>query len=206
MPDSSPNDDIAYVRRLAESGAHAPLRGGRFLAWWGLLLTGAYVAHHFALRQQPSGDGAVFGIIWLSFGVAGGIGQLLLARSMRGAAGAGSAGNRASRVVWAAGAGAILAMVAGSAVAAQGPAGPGAMDWIVPLGFACYACALIVTGSLARDRTAVAAGWAAIALVGLSAALIASPYRYLLAAAGVALTVLVPGLLLILRNGRHDAR
>jgi hypothetical protein len=202
MSDPSADDDIAYVRRLAESGAHAPLRGGRFLAWWGLLLTIAYVAHYFALRQQPSGDGAVFGIIWMSFGAVGAAGQVLLARSLRTAAGAGSAGNRASRVVWAAGAGAILAMVAGSAVAAQGPAGPAAMDWIVPLAFACYACALIVTGSLARDRIAIGAGWAAIALVGLSAALIASPYRYLLAAAGVALTVLLPGLLLILRERR----
>jgi hypothetical protein len=194
------DDDIAYVRRLAESGAHAPLRGGRFLVWWGLLLTIAYIAHYFALRQHPIGDGAVFGIIWISFGLVGWTGQAVLARSMRAAPGSGSAGNRASRVVWAAGAGAILAMVVGSAIAAQGKAGPAAMDWIVPLAFACYACALIVTGSLARDRTAIAAGWGAIALVGLSAALIASPWRYLLAAAGVALTVLLPGLLLVLRE------
>ncbi|MEA3033333.1 MAG: hypothetical protein QOH86_1349 [Sphingomonadales bacterium] len=202
MPVTAADDDIAYVRRLAESGAHAPLKGGRFLVWWGLLLTLAYVAHHFALGQHPSGNGAVFGIIWISFGVIGGVGQVLLAKSMRAAPGGGSAGNRASRVVWAAGAGAIIAMVVGSGVAAQGPAGPHAMDWIVPLAFACYACALIVTGSLARDRTVIVAGWGAIALVGLSAALIASPYRYLLAASGVALTVLLPGLLLMLREPR----
>ncbi|MEA3035313.1 MAG: hypothetical protein QOH04_1075 [Sphingomonadales bacterium] len=200
MSETAADDDIAYVRRLAESGAHAPLRGGRFLAWWGLLLTIAYLAHYFALRQHPSGNGLVFGIIWMSFGVVGWGGQMLLARSMRAAPGGGSAGNRASRVVWGAGAGAILAMVAGSAIAAQGKAGPAAMDWIVPLAFACYACALIVTGSLARDRTAILAGWGAIFLVGLSAALIASPWRYLLAAAGVALTVLLPGLLLMLRE------
>jgi hypothetical protein len=202
MPTTAADDDIAYVRRLAESGAHAPLKGGRFLAWWGVLLTVAYVAHHFALRQHPSGEAPVFGIIWIGFAVLGGAGQFLLARSMRAGPGAGSAGNRASRVVWAAGAGAIIAMVVGSAVAAQGPAGPAAMDWIVPLGFACYACALMVTGSLAQDRTVIVAGWGAIALVGLSAALIASPYRYLLAAAGVALTVLLPGLLLLMREPR----
>ncbi len=34
-------DDIAYVRRLAESGAMAPLNGGRFMAWWGLLVASA---------------------------------------------------------------------------------------------------------------------------------------------------------------------
>ena len=31
-------EDIAYVRQLAESGARAPLIGGRFMAWWGLLV------------------------------------------------------------------------------------------------------------------------------------------------------------------------
>jgi hypothetical protein len=202
MTTTAADDDIAYVRRLAESGAHAPLKGGRFLAWWGALLTVAYVAHHFALRQHPSGAAPVFGIIWISFAVLGFVGQMLLVRSMRAAPGGGSAGNRASRVVWGAGAGAIIAMVVGSGIAAQGPAGPHAMDWIVPLGFACYACALIVTGSLARDRTVIVAGWGAIALVGLSAALIASPWRYLLAAGGVALTVLLPGLLLLMREPR----
>ncbi|MEA3039870.1 MAG: hypothetical protein QOE79_2383, partial [Sphingomonadales bacterium] len=29
MPTTAADDDIAYVRRLAESGAHAPLKGGR---------------------------------------------------------------------------------------------------------------------------------------------------------------------------------
>jgi hypothetical protein len=202
MSETAADDDIAYVRKLAESGAHAPLKGGRFLVWWGLLLTIAYTAHYFALRQHPSGNAAVFGIIWISFAALGFAGQMLLVRSMRAGQGGGSAGNRASRVVWGAGAGAIVAMVVGSAIAAQGPAGPHAMDWIVPLAFACYACALIVTGSLARDRTVIVAGWGAIALVGLSAALIASPYRYLLAAAGVALTVLLPGLLLLMREPR----
>jgi hypothetical protein len=202
MSVTAADDDIAYVRRLAESGANAPLRGGRFLTWWGLLLTFAYLAQHFALQRHPSGEGAVFGIIWMSFGVIGWGGQVVLARTMRSAAGGGSAGNRASRVVWAAGAGAILAMVVGSMIAAQGKAGPAAMDWIVPLAFACYACALIVTGSLAKERIAILAGWGAIALVALSAASIASPWRYLLAAAGVALTVLLPGLLLMRREPR----
>ena len=200
MSVTAADDDIAYVRRLAESGAHAPLRGGRFLVWWGVLLTIAYIAHYFALRHHPSGEAPVFGIIWISFAVLGFAGQMVLAKSMRAGPGAGSAGNRASRVVWAAGAGAILAMVIGSAVAAQGPAGPAAMDWFVPLAFACYACALMVTGCLAQDRTVTLAGWGAIALVGFSAALIASPYRYLLAAAGVALTVLLPGLILLMRE------
>ena len=48
--------DLSYVRQLAESGAHSPLLGGRFMAWWGLLLTAAYLAHHFALAGAFGDD------------------------------------------------------------------------------------------------------------------------------------------------------
>ena len=189
-------DDIAYVRRLAESGAQAPLIGGRFTAWWGLLLTIAYTLHHFALRGDIGNGGAIFAIIWIGFAAAGVTGQLLLARGMPAKPGAGSAGNRAARSVWTAAACAIGAMVAGCAILSQST-GPSAFDWIVPVAFAVYACCLIVTGSLAANRVSLMAGAGAVAMVGLFTALILNPDRYLLAAAGIALTVLLPGLLLM---------
>ena len=191
------DDDIRYVRQLAESGAHAPLLGGRFMAWWGLLLSAAYICHHLALRGAIGDGDSIFGIIWLSFSVLGIVGQFALVRSMPRKAGEGSAGNRASRSVWFAAALAIGSMVIGAAVAAANGAGPSTFDWIVPVAFAVYACALVVTGSLAKNRVTVAAGGGAIAMVGLFTALILSPDRYLLAAAGVFVTVLVPGLLLL---------
>ncbi|HEX8572579.1 MAG TPA: hypothetical protein VF759_07505 [Allosphingosinicella sp.] len=193
----STRDDLDYVRRLAESGAHAPLLGGRFMAWWGLLLTAAYVAHHLALGGAIGDGGSIYPLIWSAFGIFGLGGQLLLARSMPPKAGAGSAGNRASRVAWCAAALAIASMVGGVTAAAVAGGGPATFDWIVPLAFAVYACALLVTGALAKSRTALAAGAGAIAMVGLFAALIGSPDRYLLAAAGVFATVLLPGLLLL---------
>ena len=190
-------EDLSYVRRLAESGAHAPLLGGRFMAWWGLLLTAAYVAHHLALAGTIGDGGTIYPLIWGCFGLLGLGGQLLLARSMPAKAGAGSAGNRASRIAWCTAGMAIAAMVGGVTAAAVRGAGPAAFDWIVPVAFAVYACALVVTGSLARSRITMVAGAGAIVMVGLFTALILSPERYLLAAAGVALTVLLPGLLLL---------
>ena len=191
------HEDLSYVRRLAESGAHAPLLGGRFMAWWGLLLTAAYIAHHLALAGAIGDGRTIYLLIWGAFGLFGLGGQLLLARSMPAKAGAGSAGNRASRIAWCAAGLAIASMVAGVTATAIGGAGPAAFDWIVPVAFAVYACALLVTGSLARSRITMIAGAGAIAMVGLFAALILSPDRYLLAAAGVFATVLLPGLLLL---------
>src|SRR5688500_6556398 len=198
------SDDLDYVRRLAESGAHAPLLGGRFMLWWGLCLTIAYVAHHFAL-EGAIGDGrTIFGIIWISFAVAGVGGQLLLGRTMPAKAGSGSAGNRASHPVWLGGACAIASMVVGPVIAAQSGAGAATFDWIVPVAFAVYASALIVTGTLARDTITRLAGYGAVIMVGLFTALILSPDRYLLAAAGVFFTVLLPGLLLLRAEPRSQ--
>lgn len=193
-------EDIAYVRRLAESGAQAPLIGGRFMAWWGLALTIAYVAHHFALKGVIGDGESIFAIIWIGFAVIAVLGQLVLVRAMPAKAGAGSAGNRASRSVWAAGAFAINSMVFGTVLAAGSGAGPATFDWIVPVAFAVYACALIVTGSLSGDRVTKLAGYGAVVMVGLFTALILNESRYLIAAAGVAATVLLPGLVLLARE------
>ena len=194
-------DDLAYVRRLAESGAMAPLNGGRFMAWWGLLVTIGWTAQHLAINGVIGDGNTIFGIIWGSFAIAGLTGQLVLARAMPGKPGEGSAGNRASRVVWGAGAAAIVSMVIGVAILAR-QVGYEVFDWIVPVAFAVYACALIVTGALACERIAMIAGYGAVLMVGLFTAFILDPNRYLIAAAGAAATVLLPGVMLWLREPR----
>lgn len=192
-------DDIAYVRRLAESGARAPLIGGRFMVWWGLLVAIGWVAQHLALNGIIGDGNRVFGVIWGSFAIVGLAGQALLARSMPKKAGAGSPGNLASRPVWSAAALTIVSMVIGVALLAPN-AGFHVFDWIVPLAFAVYACALIVTGRLAAEQIVLVAGYASAAMVGLFTALILHPDRYLVAAAGAAATVLLPGLVLLARE------
>jgi hypothetical protein len=203
MSDASA-DDIAYVRRLSESGARAPLTGGRFMAWWGLLVTIGWTAQHLAINGVIGDRNTIFGIIWMTFGIVGALGQVVLARSMPAKAGQGSAGNRASRTVWGAGALAILSMVAGVAVLANTGAGYAVFDWIVPVAFSVYACALLVTGALAGERIAIVAGYGAVVLVGLFTAFMLNPDRYLLAAAGAALTVALPGILLVMREPRAE--
>jgi hypothetical protein len=191
-------DDIAYIRHLSESGARAPLIGGRFMAWWGFLLTIAYLGQHLAINGLIGDGRLIFGIIWGSFTLLGVGGQLILARSITGKPGQGSAGNLAMRSVWAMGALSIGAMVAGCAIISGHRLG-GAWTWdfIVPVAFAVYACALGVTGSLAGNGLLKLAGLVSVIMVGLFTALIQQPDRYLLVAAGVAVTVLLPGLLLM---------
>jgi len=199
--ESSP-DDLSYVRRVAESGARAPLVGGRFLLWWGLLLTLTWTAHHFAIHAEGAGER--FAFIWAGFGVIGGLGQWMLGRSMGDMPGEGSAGNRAARAAWAAAALAILSMVVGTAIASATGAGPRTFDWIAPVAFAVYASAQIVSGSLSDNRVITAAGIGAAIWTGLFTALILHPDRYLVAAAGAAIVLVLPGFILL--RGEPRAR
>ncbi len=193
-------DDIAFLRQLSESGARAPLIGGRFLAWWGFLLVLAYVGQHLVVKGMFETPNTVLAIIWGSFGLLGMIGQFVLARSIGDKPGAGSAGNLAMRSVWTAAALAIGAMVVGSALISDknAPAlGPRPWDFIVPVAFAVYACAQWVAGALAGNRMLKLAAAGAIVTVGLFTALSRWPDRYLLVSASVLLTIMIPGLLLV---------
>src|SRR5213078_1771769 len=131
----------------------------------------------------------------------GGIGQTVLARGISGKPGAGSAGNLAVRAVWTAAAFSILAMVVGTGLISNGnnplAAGPHPWDFIVPVAFAVYACAQWVGGQLSGNRMLKLAAAGAIIMVGLFTALSRWPDRYLLVAGGIALTTLIPGLLLV---------
>lgn len=195
-------DDIAYIRHLSESGAKAPLIGGRFTAWWGFLLVIAYLGQHLVVKGALTPPNIMLSIIWFGFGILGGVGQAVLARGMRGKPGAGSAGNLAVRAVWTAAAWSIVAMVVGSTLISNGSnanlaAGPHPWDFIVPVAFAVYACAQWVGGALAGNRMLKVAATGAIVMVGLFTAFSRWPDRYLLVAAGIALTVMIPGLLLV---------
>lgn len=194
-------DDIAYIRQLAESGARAPLIGGRFTAWWGLLLVVAYLGQHLVVTGVLTPPNLMLAIIWFGFGIVGGIGQAVLARGIKGKPGAGSAGNLAVRAVWTAAAWSIVAMVVGTSLISDGnrtlAAGPHPWDFIVPVAFAVYACAQWVGGALAGNRMLKLAATGAIVMVGLFTALSRWPDRYLLVAGGIALTIMIPGLLLV---------
>jgi hypothetical protein len=193
-------DDIAFIRHLSESGARAPIIGGRFMAWWGLLLVIAYTAQHFAVNGKLGTNSLVFGIIWGGFGLVGAVGQIFLSRSVADKPGQGSAGNLALHTVWAAGTWSIGAMVVGSAFISDSRVSlttPQPWDYIVPVAFTAYACSLGVTGSLAGNKVLKTAAAGAVITVGLFTALIHQPDRYLVVVAAVALTVLLPGLLLV---------
>ncbi|MEM9738749.1 MAG: hypothetical protein AAF829_02700 [Pseudomonadota bacterium] len=196
MSDTSAKDDLEFLRDLADAGAHAPLLGGRFLAWWGGIITLAY-GLHFALFTGQFGLSADYiGLMWVTVVVIALAGQFAMAaRFPRDKPGTSSAGNRA-RVVWTAAGLSIFAFFAGTITAAAMEMLPSfAANYSIPLVFSVYACALMVTGTLARDTILTVAAWIAIVMVAVTAFRVSSAEVYLLAMLGVFLAAFVPGLL-----------
>lgn len=190
-------DDLDYLRDLAEEGAQAPLLGGRFLAWWGGVVTLAYLIH-FAALQGIAGLGAAhIGFIWFGFIAFALAGYFVLGWLMPEKPGRGSAANRAEPVLWRTAGLSIFMLFLGLIGAALVGGNTLHPDASLPLVFAVYAVGLATSGHLSGNRTLSLAGWIALVFVGVTAALFNTPELYLAGAAGAFLTVFVPGLMLL---------
>lgn len=205
MTDTTLKDDLAYVRDLAEAGQTAPLLGGRFLAWWGGLVTLAY-AVHFLIAEGMFGLGsAAYGILWAAFGIIGLGGYFLLVKSMSGdKPGASSAGNRAEANVWMAGGFALFAYFITLTIKSlvTQTADPGFMSSL-PLVFAIYGTGLMTSGFMARNNHLRNAGFLALIFVAISTWFSGTTFIWAIASVGAFITVFLPGIALLRQEPKN---
>lgn len=200
MSASNLTDDLDYLRTLAEAGETAPLLGGRFLSWWGGVMSLAYFAHYgigsglFGLSLNA------LGIMWMTTMVVAGIGYALLCVAMpANKPGAGSVGNRLEQQIWKA-VGFVLFVVFAALILKAIKTGSAAnvgFDWSLPLVFALYSVALSVSGYMAQNRILQIAGYGAMVSSGVAIFMIGTAELYLAASLAVLLTVFLPGLLML---------
>jgi len=198
MNQSIAKDDLEYIREMADAGAHAPLLGGRFLAWWGGVITLAYGLHYLIASGRMGAGPETIGFMWMGMITLALAGYFLLGLLFpKDKPGTSSPGNRAD-IVWMAAGFSIFAFFMGALPATvSGAMPPEAFNYSLPLVFAVYACSLMVTGSLARNRVLTTAAWAAIVLVGATTFLALQVEVYLVAMVGVFSCAFVPGILLL---------
>jgi hypothetical protein len=194
------SSDLAFVRDLAEAGQYAPLLGGRFLAWWGGLMTLAYTGH-FLISSGTFGVGPQTLWIWwagmIGLGLAG---QFLLQASIPAKPGASSAGNQVQSTLWMC-AGFVLfayfvGVIARVALFKDGWEG---FYWSVPMVIGLYGLGQFVTGLIARQPALRFAGIAALCGAAVAGALSGTEYVWLVGAGVAFIAVCVPGLAM-LRN------
>jgi hypothetical protein len=193
--------DLSYARALAEEGRHAPLLGGAYLMFWGVLNAVAFTAHWAALIDRlPRLDGFIFPIIWAGYGIVAGIGSYALRQRVCEKPGRSAIGVRAERAIWSGAAMALLAIVLGSIARMIMTDDPTAPNAIFGAAFAIYGAALFAVASLAELGWMRRFAWLS-AGVALTLCLFANDdWAYLYAAIGSLLVLAWPGALLLKRE------
>lgn len=194
-------DDLAYARALAEEGRHAPLLGGAYLVFWGLLNLTAYLLH-WGLQTEnlPRFDGMGFAVLWVAYGLVAGVGMALLIRRIRDKPGKSATGVRAERAIWSGVGIAMFAIVLGclGRMALNGDAS--AANAIMGPAFAFFGLALTTIAVMAGEKWLW--NFALLSFVASFALnLFANePWAYLLAAAASVAVLAVPGVILLRRE------
>ncbi len=190
--------DLAYARSLAEEGRHAPLLGGGYLVFWGLLNAIAFTTHWAVLEGHLADlNGAAFPAVWIAYGVLAGIGMAILKTRARDKPGRTSIGVRAEAAMWQGAALAIGAVVIGSIGRLIVDADPMAPNAIFGAAFALYGAALYGTACLSQQTWLKAFAWLSFAVAGSLCLFANENWAYLNAAAGSLAVLFVPGLRLL---------
>ena len=193
--------DLAYARSLAEEGRHAPLLGGAYLIFWGVLNAAAFAAQWALLEGLlPIVGGAAFAVLWLSYGALAAIGMTLLRMRTRTKPGLTAIGARAERAVWTGVGAAVLAVVIGSIARMMLTGDAAAPNAILGAAFALYGTALFAVSSMSEQTWLRAFGWLAISVAGTLCLFANANWAYLVAATGSLLALTWPGLVLLKRE------
>lgn len=193
--------DLAYARTLAEEGRHAPLLGGAYLVFWGVLNAVAF-AVQFGILQGfvPFIGGMSFAMLWLSYGAVSLIGMMLLRMRTRTKPGLTAIGTRAERALWSGAGIAVIAVVLGSIVRMTITNDPTAPNAILGAAFALYGAALFGTASLSEQTWLRGFGWLSVAVAANVCMFANQNWVYVIASIGSLLALAWPGIILLRRE------
>jgi hypothetical protein len=190
--------DLAYARTIAEEGRHAPLLGGSYLAFWGVLNALAFIAHWGVLEgYSPLDRSLSFPAVWFSYGAIAGLGMYALRARTSGKPGLTSIGARAERAMWSGAAIALFAVVVGSIVRMIADQDPSAPNAILGAAFALYGAVLFGVAALSQHIWLKRFAWLSMATAGSLCLFANQDWAYLIAAAGSLLVLLWPGVILL---------
>ena len=198
-------DDLAFVRTLAEEGAHAPLVGGRFYVIWGGLMAAASLAVYLNAIGVTEFGAAGYMAPWFAALAIGWALSFLISRGVRAKPGAATLGNKTAASVWMA-VGVFMTMFFCALLFAHDnyvDAGVPAyflFSLLYPMGFGLYGVAFMATAVAARVswlRYFALASWVFSAC---SLFFLATAHQFLIGALGLVICTLAPGVILMRRE------
>ena len=194
---ASTQEDLSRLRAIAEEGRNAPLLGGWHLILWGGAMALALLIN-WAVEQRilpwPGWSLAIswFGIVLIAWGI-----SIAIARRQAERPGAASVGNQVERTAWMTAGGFLFAL--SIALFARASLSGVLESWSLfammpPVTFGAYAIALHVSAVASRSAAGRPYVLVALAFAAATAFLIGEPSQHLVAAVGIFLVSIPPGL------------
>lgn len=195
-----PAADIAWMRRLAEEGAQAPMRGASILFGAGLIYGLASLGHWAVARGLAGLDMDAVNWIWLGATALFVLLLVVVLIRLNRAGGVRTSANRASGTAWASVGWGVFALSASMAVLGWRMGQEAAMVGLALMPsmiMVFYGGGWAVTAAMQRSRTLWTLAIASFAAAPLLAALTGSADQYLAYAAALFLLMALPGFLLM---------
>lgn len=195
-----PAADIAWMRRLAEEGTRAPMRGASILFGAGLIYGGGSLAHWAIISGVAGLDRSAVSFVWLGATVLF-LGLLVVAiTAIKRAGGVETAANRAAGTAWASVGWGIFALSASMAMVGLRLGEEAALvslALIPSVIMVFYGSGWAVTAAMQRSKALWGLAVASFAAAPLLAALTGSAEQYLAYAVALFLLMALPGFLLM---------
>ena len=194
---TSPQDDIAYIRALAEEGRKTPVLGGGILITAGTVFGIASLIHYGIDSGMIAAEPVVYNYVWLGALVLFFIGLIGLKSRIRGKPGARSAVNRAVGAGWMGVGLGIFVMALSMAILSYKLRSEVPVFVFPSLIFALYGAGWAVSATMSGQKWQwwmAVGGWIGAPAIAL---LFGTPLLWLGYAAGLVLLTLIPGLILV---------
>ena len=182
-------NDIAYLKEIAESGREAPSLSGRFALLWFGLLTVTLLTHWALARNLIPGIGIQYvGLAWIGMVIIGNAASFIIGRGMRDLPGQSAPNNRVDNVTWTvSGMGiALFALTLMALVFLREDVKPIVFDLIMPTAFLLYAVNYSATAAFSSKARKWVPVWISLLACVGTLALVGIPELYLAAAIAVA--------------------
>ena len=195
-----PAADIAWMRRLAEEGANAPMRGASILMSAGLIYGAASLFHWAQITDRVPSPGPVLGLGWLVATLLFFLALAVVLVRLKRGGGVITASNRATNTVWSALGWGIFALF-GSMIALGWRVGDEGIEvafGLVPsVIMVFYGIGWAVSGAMYKSRLLWGLAVGSFIVAPLLAALTGRADQYLAYAAALFLLMALPGYLLM---------
>ncbi len=195
-----PAADIAWMRRLAEEGANAPMQGASILMSAGLIYGAASLFHWAQITDRVPSSGPIIGLGWLAATLLFFLVLTVVIVRLKRSGGVATASNRATSTAWSALGWGIFALFASMAALGWRVGGEGveiAFGLVPSVIMVFYGIGWAVSAAMYKSRPLWGLAAGSFVAAPLLAALTGSADQYLAYAAALFLLMALPGYLLM---------